>query len=159
DMFVIAAREPLTEISPQEARSSLLGSASQRMALALLDLDDAKKDAEEYQRLLGEERAAKLTAEAQRLDAEPRRTSDELMRIRTELQGVESERRRMSDELGRIRAELARVDSERRRTAAELVRAFEGNERIQLRLCRMRLRELELEGRLGTAEPGALETS
>ncbi|MBI1355433.1 MAG: methyltransferase domain-containing protein [Acidobacteria bacterium] len=127
DMFVIAAREPLTEIDRAESRAALLGSRSQRTALALLDLNDAKQDSERYWRLKGEERALSLERE-----------------LREYRFGIP----RTSESFGRAEAEIRRLESERRRTAAELVRAMEDNERLQLELCRLRLEQIETQGRL-----------
>lgn len=154
DMFAIASREPLVEIEPEEAAQALLGSPSQRMALALLDLAKQKDAMEQRWQTAEQDRKQRLNVILDQsgtigdLKGQLGAVQEELGRAHqtgAEVHRLAQHHVQRSDSLSR---EAQRLDSLRRRTAQELVRAMTENGRLQLELCRLRLRELELESRL-----------
>ena len=147
DMYVIASREPLTELDAAARADSLLGSPSQRMTLALLDLTESKEAVERSRREAEADRKARLQVmldQASKIgDLEGRIGQVDKQAGEAYRQAEEAYRR--AEGLNR---EAVRLDSSRKRTADELIRALTENERLQLQLCKMRLREIELESRL-----------
>ncbi len=154
DMYAIASREPLVELEPEAASQALLASPSQRMALALLDLTKEKEAVRERWQTAEEDRRQRMkiildqAGEVGDLRGQLESTQQELGRAHqtgAEVHRLAEYHVHRSESLSR---EVQRLDSLRRRTAQELVRAMKQNERLQLELCRMRLREIELESRL-----------
>lgn len=140
DMYVIASREPLVELDAEAVTESLLASPSQRMVLALLDLTAAKETVERHWRGAEDDRKARMNIvleQAEKIGDLEGRIGDSDRRANEAYRRVES-----------LNREAERLNSVRKRTADELVRALTENERLQLLLCRMRLREIELESRL-----------
>lgn len=147
DMYAIASREPLVEINPDEVAQSLLGSPSQRMTLALLDLAKEKESLRQRWQTAEDDRKQrmKIILDQAGVLGDLRGQLGAIEKTSADLHSLARHHSERSESLSR---EARRLDSLRRRTADELVRAMTENERLQLELCRLRLREVELEARL-----------
>ncbi len=172
DMYVIASREPLEEIDPDAAAAALLGSPSQRMALALLDLTESKKTAEEHWQEAERDRQERMAviqdqaarvgdlegqiayirnrlAETQELWLASEADREERLKVIVDQAGKVGD---LEGRLAFVQRQAFRSDSSLRRTIGELVRALQDNERLQIEVCRLKLQAIELEGRLGATD-------
>lgn len=140
DMYVIASREPLDEVEPETAAESLLETPAQRLVLALLDLTASRAAVERRWHEAEDDRKERLRIVLEQ--------SAELGDLRGKLGELERRLGTLPERTESNEREIARLESLRRRTAEELVRTLAENERLQLLLCEIRLREIELDGRL-----------